>query len=327
MNRTLLDERSYELQVGTVLVVKDEASIEAGDVIARVQTEDRKSRDIVGGLPRVITLLDAPKPKKPAVLAEKDGTVQSVEGASGRMRITIETKRGEDTHLVPQDRYILVQKGDQVRKGDPLTDGNPVPHDILRIQGIDALAHHFVEEIQDVYRLEGVRINDKHIEVIVGQMLQKVQIQDPGDSEFLRGDEVDKRSFLETNQAIETEGGRPATGAPVLQGITRASRETQSFISAASFQETTRALADAALAGKTDDLRGLKENVIVGRLIPAGTGHSTSTYALDAASRDRLVVEKQKERQAEQAARRLAATGGMPPPSSVAIAEMLPVGS
>jgi len=320
-------EGSYELQVGTFLVVKDEAAIEAGDVIARVQTEDRKSRDIVGGLPRVITLLDAPKPKKPAVLAEKDGTIQSVEEAAGRTRITIAAKRDVETHLVPRDRYILVQEGDQVRKGDPLTDGNPVPHDILRIQGIDALAHHFVEEIQDVYRLEGVRINDKHIEVIVGQMLQKVQVQDPGDSEFLRGDEVDKRTFLEANQEIRADGGKPASGTPVLQGITRASRETQSFISAASFQETTRALADAALAGKTDELRGLKENVIVGRLIPAGTGNSTATYALRASSRDRVVLEKQKERQSEQAARRLAAAGAMSPASGVALPEVLPVNS
>ena len=319
------EEQSYELQVGTVLVVKDEAAIEAGDVIARVQTEDRKSRDIVGGLPRVITLLDAPKPKKPAVLAEKDGTVQSIEEAAGRMRIAIAAKRDFATHLVPRDRYILVQEGDQVRKGDPLTDGNPVPHDILRIQGIDALAHHFVEEIQDVYRLEGVRINDKHIEVIVGQMLQKVQVQEPGDSEFLRGDEVDKRTFLEVNKEIRADGGKAATGVPVLQGITRASRETQSFISAASFQETTRALADAALAGKTDELRGLKENVIVGRLIPAGTGNSTATYALRAASRDRVVLEKQKERQSEQAARRLAAAGAMTPASGVPLPEVLPV--
>ena len=319
------EERSYELQVGTVLVVKDEAAIEAGDVIARVQTEDRKSRDIVGGLPRVITLLDAPKPKKPAVLAEKDGTVQSIEEASGRMRIVIAAKRDVDTHLVPRDRYILVQEGDQVRKGDPLTDGNPVPHDILRIQGIDALAHHFVEEIQDVYRLEGVRINDKHIEVIVGQMLQKVQVQEPGDSEFLRGDEVDKRTFLEANREIRADGGKPATGVPVLQGITRASRETQSFISAASFQETTRALADAALAGKTDELRGLKENVIVGRLIPAGTGNSTATYALRAASRDRVVLDKQKERQSEQAARRLAAAGAMTSTAGVPLPEVVPV--
>ena len=318
-------ERSYELLVGTVIVVKDGGTIEAGDVIARVQTEDRKSRDIVGGLPRVITLLDAPKPKKPAVLAEKDGTVQSVEEAAGRMRISIESKRGVESHLVPRDRYILVQPGDKVRKGDLLTDGNPVPHDILRIQGIDALAHHFVEEIQDVYRLEGVRIDDKHIEVIVHQMLQKVQVQDPGDSEFLRGDEVDKRIFLEANREIGEDGGKPASGTPVLQGITRASRETQSFISAASFQETTRALADAALAGKTDDLRGLKENVIVGRLIPAGTGNSTATYALSASTRDRVVVEKQRERQAEQAARRLTAAGGIAPGSSMPLREMLPV--
>ena len=158
-------------------------------------------------------------------------------------------------------------------------------------------------------------------------MLQKVQVQDPGDSEFLRGDEVDKRTFLEANQEIRADGGKPASGTPVLQGITRASRETQSFISAASFQETTRALADAALAGKTDELRGLKENVIVGRLIPAGTGNSTATYALRASSRDRVVLEKQKERQSEQAARRLAAAGAMSPASGVALPEVLPVNS
>ncbi len=306
-------ERSYEMPVGAVLLVEDEVNIEAGDLIARVQTEDRKSRDIVGGLPRVIALLDAPRPKKPAVLSETDGVVLSVEDSGGRTRITVgksDAKEGE-VHLVSRDRYVLVQKGDEVSRGDKLTDGNPVPHDILRVLGIEALAHHLVEEIQGVYRLEGVRINDKHIEVIVHQMLQKVQVTEPGDSDFLQDDEVDKRDFRLANEELVKEGKTPAEGIPVLQGITKSSRETKSFISSASFQETTRALTDAALAGKTDDLQGLKENVIVGRLIPAGTGSRTGDYLKVAVEKDREAISK------KQALEEAAAAARPPPHPSI----------
>jgi DNA-directed RNA polymerase subunit beta' len=264
----------YFLSPDSILSVENGATVAAGDVLARIPREGSKTRDITGGLPRVAELFEARRPKDHAIIAEIDGRVEFGKDYKAKRRIIVKNdESGEETeYLVPKGKHVSVQEGDFVRIGDPLVDGPRVPHDILRVLGVEALSDYLVNEIQDVYRLQGVKINDKHIEVIVRQMLQKVEITDPGDTTFLVGEQVDRSEFEMENDKRMNAGERVASGMPVLQGITKASLQTHSFISAASFQETTRVLTEAATAGKTDQLQGLKENVIVGRLIPAGTG-------------------------------------------------------
>ncbi|MFO1069433.1 MAG: DNA-directed RNA polymerase subunit beta' [Geminicoccaceae bacterium] len=268
-------EARYFLPVGAFLNVENGQRVEAGDVLARLPKEASKTRDITGGLPRVAELFEARRPKDPAIIAEIEGRIEFGKDYKNKRRLKI-VPTDEDKepveYLIPKGRHVVVQEGDLVKPGDPIVDGNPVPHDILRVLGVEDLATFLVDEIQDVYGLQGVKINDKHIEVIVRQMLQKVEIVDPGDTTFLVGEQVDRVEFNRINDRIIAEDRRPATCHPVLQGITKASLQTQSFVSAASFQETTRVLTEAAFAGKVDTLSGLKENVIVGRLIPAGTG-------------------------------------------------------
>ena len=273
-----------------ILSVNNGEKVHAGDVLARVPRESTKTRDITGGLPRVAELFEARRPKDHAIIAEAPGTVQFGKDYKSKRRIVVIPENEDEEpveYLIPKDKHISVQEGDYVQVGDPLMDGNPVPHDILRVLGLEALAEYLINEIQDVYRLQGVKINDKHIEVIVRQMLQKVEIVEPGDTTFLIGEQVDRPEFDELNAKAVAEGGEPAVGSPVLQGITKASLQTQSFISAASFQETTRVLTEAAVSGKIDGLSGLKENVIVGRLIPAGTGSVMNRLRQVAADRDR----------------------------------------
>jgi DNA-directed RNA polymerase subunit beta' len=267
-------EARYLLPVGAILSVGDGDEAKPGDVLARLPTESAKTRDITGGLPRVAELFEARRPKDCAVIAEMDGRVEFGRDYKNKRRIKITPEDGGEAveFLIPKGKHIAVHDGDIIRKGEYLIDGNPDPHDILRIQGIEALADFLVNEIQEVYRLQGVPINDKHIEVIVRQMLQKVEILEPGDTGLIKGDHLDKSELDEENVKAEARGGRPAIVQPVLLGITKASLQTRSFISAASFQETTRVLTDASVHGKIDTLEGLKENVIVGRLIPAGTG-------------------------------------------------------
>jgi len=264
---------NYVLPPGAVVSVQDGARVAVGDVLARIPQESSKTRDITGGLPRVADLFEARKPKEPAILAEATGTVGFGKETKGKQRLVITTADGEQVEtLIPKWRHIDVFEGEHVTKGEVIADGELNPHDILRLRGITALAEYLVQEIQDVYRLQGVRINDKHIEVIIRQMLRKVEIVDPGDTRFLRGEQVTRGLVLEENEKMEKEGKMPATWEPVLLGITKASLATESFISAASFQETTRVLTEASVRGAVDHLVGLKENVIVGRLIPAGTG-------------------------------------------------------
>ncbi|MFP4639926.1 MAG: DNA-directed RNA polymerase subunit beta' [Guyparkeria sp.] len=263
----------YVLPAGAIIGITDGAEVQVGDVVARIPQESQKTRDITGGLPRVADLFEARKPKEPAILAEHTGTVSFGKETKGKQRLVITDENGEQhEELIPKYRVINVFEGEHVTRGEIIADGELAPHDILRLRGIAPLAEYIVKEIQDVYRLQGVGIDDKHIEVIVRQMLRKVEIVEPGDSGYLRGDQVDKARLVEENAALEKAGKFPAKSEPMLLGITKASLVTESFISAASFQETTRVLTDAATRGGTDELRGLKENVIVGRLIPAGTG-------------------------------------------------------
>jgi DNA-directed RNA polymerase subunit beta' len=278
----------YLLPVGAILSTVDGDVAKPGDVLARLPTESAKTRDITGGLPRVAELFEARRPKDCAVIAEMDGRVEFGRDYKNKRRIKITPEDGGDAveFLIPKGKHISVHDGDVIRKGEYIIDGNPDPHDILRIQGIEALADFLVNEIQEVYRLQGVPINDKHIEVIVRQMLQKVEILEPGDTGLIKGDHLDKTELDEENAKAEARGGRQAIVQPVLLGITKASLQTRSFISAASFQETTRVLTDASVHGKTDTLEGLKENVIVGRLIPAGTGSYLRGLQRIAAKRD-----------------------------------------
>ncbi|MGP9804684.1 DNA-directed RNA polymerase subunit beta' [Paracoccus sp. NSM] len=285
---------SYPMSVDAILSVEDGQEIKAGDVVARIPREGARTKDITGGLPRVAELFEARRPKDHAIIAEVDGYVRFGKDYKNKRRITIEPSE-EGTapveYMVPKGKHIPVQEGDFVQRGDYIMDGNPAPHDILRIMGIEALADYLIDEVQDVYRLQGVKINDKHIEVIVRQMLQKIEILDSGDTTLLKGEHVERDEFAEENAKVEARGGRPAQGEPVLLGITKASLQTRSFISAASFQETTRVLTEAAVQGKRDKLVGLKENVIVGRLIPAGTGGATSRVRRIASERDAKVIE------------------------------------
>jgi DNA-directed RNA polymerase subunit beta' len=263
----------YALPAGAIISMSDGAKVSVGDVIARIPQESSKTRDITGGLPRVADLFEARKPKEPAIMAEHTGTVSFGKETKGKRRLVITDETSEShEELIPKWRHLNVFEGEQVVKGETIADGEPNPHDILRLQGVENLADYLVREIQDVYRLQGVKINDKHIEVIIRQMLRKVIVATPGDSNYLRGEQIDKARFFEEGEQLEAQGKEPLTIDPVLLGITKASLATESFISAASFQETTRVLTEAAVRGLRDDLRGLKENVIVGRLIPAGTG-------------------------------------------------------
>ncbi len=298
----------YMLPVDSIITVEPGAHIKGGDILARISMESAKTRDITGGLPRVAELFEARRPKDHAIIAEISGTVQfgkdyknkqrlsiipHPKGESARtgLPVTADEEGGEPVeYLIPKGKHIHLQDGDVVEKGDYIVDGNPAPHDILAIKGVEELAAYLVNEIQEVYRLQGVSINDKHIEVIVRQMLQKVDITDPGDTDFLPGEQVDHTDLDAENARIAAEGRQVATGTPVLLGITKASLQTRSFISAASFQETTRVLTEAAVNGKVDTLEGLKENVIVGRLIPAGTGAAMSKLQRVAAQRDGLIL-------------------------------------
>jgi DNA-directed RNA polymerase subunit beta' len=291
-------EARYYLPVGAIMSVDNGQKVHAGDVLARLPREASKTRDITGGLPRVAELFEARRPKDPAIIAEIEGRIEFGKDYKNKRRLRVPTdgEVGDPVeYLIPKGKHISVQEGDYVLKGDLMMDGNRVPHDILRILGVEELASYLINEIQEVYRLQGVRINDKHIEVIVRQMLQKVEILDPGDTTFLVGEQVDRLEFDQVNERMVAEDRRPATCHPVLQGITKASLQTQSFISAASFQETTRVLTDAAFAGKVDRLQGLKENVIVGRLIPAGTGGATHTIKRIATERDAKIIADRRE--------------------------------
>ncbi len=289
-------EARYLLSVEAILSVDPGTSVKAGDILARVPLESAKTRDITGGLPRVAELFEARRPKDHAIIAEISGRVEFGRDYKNKRRIRIvpqdETLEAVE-YLIPKGKHLPVQEGDFIEKGEYIMDGNPAPHDILAIKGVEELASYLVNEIQEVYRLQGVNINDKHIEVIVRQMLQKVEINDAGDSTLLVGEQVDQVELDQENAKLEAEGLRIASGVPVLLGITKASLQTRSFISAASFQETTRVLTEAAIQGKIDTLEGLKENVIVGRLIPAGTGGMLSRLRQVAEKRDALILQEQ----------------------------------
>ncbi|MBS0347179.1 MAG: DNA-directed RNA polymerase subunit beta' [Proteobacteria bacterium] len=264
---------SITFQVGSLITVKDGQEVSVGDVLARIPQESAKTRDITGGLPRVAELFEARAPKDAGVLAEVTGTVSFGKDTKGKQRLVITEPDGTvHEFLIPKDKHVMVHDGQVVNKGELIVDGPADPHDILRLQGVEALARYIIDEVQDVYRLQGVKINDKHIEVIVRQMLRRVVITDPGDTSFIREEQVERAEVLDENDRVTADGKLPASYSYLLLGITKASLSTDSFISAASFQETTRVLTEAAILGKRDELRGLKENVIVGRLIPAGTG-------------------------------------------------------
>jgi DNA-directed RNA polymerase subunit beta' len=302
---TLLDADSgeagrYMLAVGAMLSVEDGAEVQAGDVLARVSREAAKTRDITGGLPRVAELFEARKPKDYAIIASASGRVVYGKDYKAKRKIGIQPEDGGDLveYLIPKSKVIDVQEGDYVKRGDQLVTGSPDPHDILEVMGIEPLAEFLVAEIQEVYRLQGVKINDKHIETIVRQMLQKVEIIASGDTTLLVGEQVDREEMIEINEKAALTGGKPAEGKPILLGITKASLQTRSFISAASFQETTRVLTQASVEGKKDTLIGLKENVIVGRLIPAGTGAGMNRMRVTATSRDAALRVQQREWQA-----------------------------
>ncbi len=290
---------SYMLAVGAILSVNDGDEIKPGDVVARIAKGGATQRDITGGLPRVAELFEARRPKDDAVIASIDGTIEFSRDYKNKRRIKIlpddETQEAAE-YLIAKGKHMAVQPGDRISKGDYLLDGNPAPHDILEILGVEALAEYLVDEVQGVYRLQGVPINDKHIEVIVRQMLQKVEVTDPGETSLLRGEQLDRIDFENANMALleRDKNLRPAVAKPILLGITKASLQTRSFISAASFQETTRVLTDASVHGKEDMLEGLKENVIVGRLIPAGTGANLRKYQKIANDRDNVVIEERK---------------------------------
>ena len=290
------NDARYLLSVDAILSVENGATVHAGDVLARIPTEGAKTRDITGGLPRVAELFEARRPKDHAIIAEATGRVEFGRDYKNKRRIIVhplDESLEPIEYLIPKGKHISVQEGDVIEKGEFILDGHPAPHDILAISGVEELAAYLVNEVQDVYRLQGVSINDKHIEVIVRNMLQKVEITNPGDSITLPGEQMDRSEFDEINAKLEAQGKTPATASPVLLGITKASLQTRSFISAASFQETTRVLTEAAVAGKVDQLIGLKENVIVGRLIPAGTGGMLQRIRGEAQRRDEKILEDQ----------------------------------
>jgi DNA-directed RNA polymerase subunit beta' len=293
-------DAAYYLSVDAILSIENGAKVRAGDVLARIPRETSKTRDITGGLPRVAELFEARRPKDFAIISDIDGRVEFGKDYRTKRRIIVTPEDGGESkeYLIPKGKHLVVHEGDYVQRGDSLLDGNPVPHDILTVLGVEALAEYLINEIQDVYRLQGVKINDKHIEVIVRQMLQKVEVEDGGETTLLVGDQVDRPEFDEENAKAAAEGLKLARGKAVLQGITKASLQTRSFISAASFQETTRVLTEAAVHGKMDSLEGLKENVIVGRLIPAGTGAVVNRLKAVAAQRDKDTTILQAEKSA-----------------------------
>ena len=298
-------EARYFLPVDAILSVEDGAEVYAGDVLARIPRESSKTRDITGGLPRVAELFEARKPKDHAIIAEMDGTIQFGKDYKAKRRLILQpadSSLDPVEYLIPKGKHIAVREGDVVQKGEPLLDGNPVPHDILKVMGVEALAKYLVDEVQEVYRLQGVKINDKHIEVIVRQMLQKVEVIDPGETSLLVGEQVDAPDAARINEEAKAEKKKQAVLVPILQGITKASLQTGSFISAASFQETTRVLTEAAVSSRVDNLKGLKENVIVGRLIPAGTGGVMRRFKELAADRDREITDAREAAAAEREA-------------------------
>jgi DNA-directed RNA polymerase subunit beta' len=263
----------YILPLNAILTVSEGDMVAAGHIIAKIPRETTKTKDITGGLPRVAELFEVRKPKEAAVISEIDGYISFSKGAKGKRKVTVTPGVGDKKeYLIPKGKHIGVHEGDYIRAGEPLMEGSINPHDILNVLGLHSLARYLVDEVQEVYRLQGVRINDKHIEVIVRQMVKRVRVIDPGDTEFLLDEQVERQIFEDVNEKIVKEGGNPATAEPLLLGITKASLSTESFISAASFQETTKVLSEAAVTGKVDTLRGLKENVIMGRIIPSGTG-------------------------------------------------------
>ena len=287
-------EARYFMSMNAILSVENGSKVKAGAVLARIPRESSKTRDITGGLPRVAELFEARKPKDFAIISESDGVVEFGADYKAKRRIRVVPQDSEIDaveYMVPKGKLLAVQEGDFIRKGDMIIDGSPVPHDILNILGVEALADYLVKEVQDVYRLQGVKINDKHIEVIVRQMLQKTEITDHGGTTFLNGEHVNRLEFKLANEKALKEGFEPAKGVSVLLGITKASLQTESFISAASFQETTRVLTEAAVSGKSDALSGLKENVIVGRLVPAGTGSIVNKLRMTASKRDKEILE------------------------------------
>jgi DNA-directed RNA polymerase subunit beta' len=261
-----------------LVAVEDGKQVTIGEVVARIPHESSKTRDITGGLPRVADLFEARKPKEPAILAETSGTISFGKDTKGKQRLIIRAEHAEEFEtLIPKWRHVGVFEGEHVEMGDVICDGSPDSHDILRLKGVPELTRYIVNEVQEVYRLQGVKINDKHIETIVRQMLRKVEVSKSGDTRFLAGEQIEKERLFEENDRMIKGGKEPATYQQLLLGITKASLATESFISAASFQETTRVLTEASVSGKRDELRGLKENVIVGRLIPAGTGFAYHT--------------------------------------------------
>ncbi len=297
------NEARYYLVPDSILSVNDGQKVSAGDVLARLPKETSKTKDITGGLPRVAELFEARRPKDSAIIAENNGVIEFGKELRGKLKVSIVTPEGlSSSYLIPKGKHINFNPGEKIKKGEYLLDGSPAPHDILRIMGIEALTEYFVNEVQEVYRLQGVSINDKHIETILRQMLKKVEIKNPGDSNYLLGEVIDKIDLDEANENLKKQGKKPIIAERILLGITKASLQTNSFISAASFQETTRVLTDAAIKGKVDKLQGLKENVIVGRLIPAGTGSIKIKWKKSAEERDAAltsdpIISKEKEKQ------------------------------
>jgi len=294
------NEARYYLVPDSILSVNDGQPVFAGDVLARLPKETSKTKDITGGLPRVAELFEARRPKDGAIIAENDGTIEFGKELRGKLKVSIVTKEGtSSSYLIPKGKHINFNEGEKIKKGEYLLDGSPAPHDILRILGIEALTEYFTNEVQEVYRLQGVVINDKHIETILRQMLKKVEVKKPGDSNYLLGEIIDKTELDNKNDILKKEGKKPIIAERILLGITKASLQTNSFISAASFQETTRVLTDAAIKGKVDKLTGLKENVIVGRLIPAGTGATKIRWQNSADARD-LALAKDDSKETEE---------------------------
>ena len=296
------NEARYYLVPDTILSVKDGQKVSAGDVLARLPKETSKTKDITGGLPRVAELFEARRPKDSAIIAENDGVIEFGKEVRGKQKISIVSSKGETSnYLIPKGKHVNFNQGEKIKKGEYLLDGSPAPHDILRILGVEKLTEYFVSEVQEVYRLQGVVINDKHIETIVRQMLKKVEVKDPGDSELLLGEVIDLNDIKNINEKLVNDKKKPVSFERVLLGITKASLQTNSFISAASFQETTRVLTDASIKGKVDNLEGLKENVIVGRLVPAGTGLTKMGWDREAQKEDKLRLEELKKEQQESA--------------------------
>ena len=291
---------SYELPVDSILGVYDSQIINEGDFIARVPKESSKTKDITGGLPRVAELFEARIPKDHAIIAENSGKIEFGKDYKMKRKILIvpDDKKVQPTeYVISKSKHLSVQEGDYVEIGDVLVDGSAVPHDILRIKGVEALSEYLIKEVQDVYRLQGVKINDKHIEVIIRQMMQKVEITDPGETTLLVGEQISKTELNQINANAKNQKQKEATGTPLLLGITKASLQTDSFISAASFQETTRVLTEASVSGKIDSLVGLKENVIVGRLVPCGTGSFLAQAKVEANKKDKELLKSSEDQE------------------------------